>query len=260
MARRRRRLTWFPTLGTGNIVLDSDPPHREILLNVANNGGSNIITVPLTFDQPQQGRGAITTEQTPLDDFIGSEYIIERIVGNQFYNLATDATAGFSGGANLGRAILVTAGVFVARADDLDPNSPAGGAILAEELRNYSPASVENIREPWMFRRTWLLGAGPTGLYGGGGGLVNDPTGATREIRTIFAYPSSNVYYGTAAGGPHVDIKSSRRVRQDERLWWVTSAQNYPTGTATTGTFTVVGMFDYRILGQLVKARNSSSF
>lgn len=258
MARRRRRLTWFPTLGTGNIVLDSDPPHREILLNVANNGGSNIITVPLTFDQPQQGRGAITTEQTPLDDFIGSEYIIERIVGNQFYNIATD---GVAAGANLGRAILVTSGVFVARADDLDPNSPAGGAILAEELRNYSPASVENIREPWMFRRTWLLGAGPQ-LHDGTFrvGVDTDVVGTALNIHTLFAYPSSNVGYGNAIGGPHVDIKSSRRVRQDERLWWVTSAQNFPTGTATTGTFTLVGMFDYRILGQLVKARNSSSF
>lgn len=256
MARRRRRLTWFPTLGTGNIVLDSDPPHREILLNVANNGGSNIITVPLTFDQPQQGRGAITTEQTPLDDFIGSEYIIERIVGNQYYNLATD---GVRSAVNLGRAILVTAGVFVARADDLDPNSPAGGAILAEELRNYSPSSVENIREPWMFRRTWLLGAGPTGLFGVTGELFSS-NAAAGEIRTLTAYPSSNVYYGTAVGGPHVDIKSARRVRQDERLWWVTTAQNFPTGTATVGTFTVVGMFDYRILGQLVKARNTSSF
>ena len=172
-----------------------------------------------------------------------------------FYSLATD---GLRNAANLGRAILVTSGVFVARADDLTPNEPVGASVLADELRNYSPASNDNIREPWMFRRVWLLGAGPTPSEP----ALAIPTSAvaTPEIRTINAYPPSNVWYGTAAGGPFVDIKAARRVRQDERLFWVTSAQNFPTGTATSGTFTVVGMFDYRILGQLVRAQNTSSF
>lgn len=254
--RRRRRYTWFPNLGTGSAFTNGDLTGRQITLGVNLNGSPSTVVVPLTFDFPNETVQASVAGDTPLGDFIGNEYIIERIVGNMFYNISS------AGNANTGGAVLVTAGIFVARADDANPDIPIGSAAAADEINNYSPQFTNNIREPWMFRRTWLLGA-QLGVNDGTGALVTTTTVGTGTVVNAanrYAYPQSNVFYGTAVGGPYVDVKSSRRVGQDERLFWVTAAQTWPVDTVDSGIINVGGLFDYRILGTLVKPHNRSTF
>lgn len=255
--RRRRRYTWLPNLGAGSGFTGGDLAGRQITLGVPANGSPNIITVPLTFDFPQEGTDPGVTTATPLADFIGNEYIIERIVGNMFYSLSAAATEPLNSGA----AVLVTAGLFVARAEDANPEIPVGSAFAADELRNYSPQFTDNIREPWMFRRTWILGHQFAVHTTGQLTVRTDLVGVVPLSATLYAYPMSNVFYGTAVGGPFVDVKSSRRVGQDERLFWVTTAQNFPVDSVQTATvLNLTGFFDYRILGQLIKPHNRSTF
>jgi len=250
--RRRRRYTWFPNLGTGSGFTNGDLAGRQIQITVQNNGSPNIITVPLTFDFPNETVQAGVAGDTPLGDFIGNEYIIERIVGNMFFNLSSADLV------NTGTAVLVTAGIYVARADDANPDAAIGSAALADELSNYSPQFTDNIREPWIFRRTWILGHA-FGINPGTGALVTTTTG-TANSSNAQAFPQSNVWYGTAVGGPFVDAKSSRRVGQDERLFWTTTAQNFPVDSTQSGIVNLTGYFDYRILGTLVKPHNRSTF
>jgi len=261
MARRRRKYTWLPNLGTGSAVnSDRDHPGREFLLSVT--AANNSIIVPVTFDVPQEVISTGEPTDTPLSEIIGNEYIIERIVGNIFVNTAN---AGDPGAQSF--AARVTAGFFVARADQANPDAPIGSAVLADETRNYSPAFIDNIREPWMWRRVWLLGKGPVPVATAGGsgvvGSVTTTAGGTATDpgqTTTSAYPCSNVYYGTAVGGPFFDIKSSRRVGQDERLFFILAAQSFPIDTVITETFVLNALLDLRILGAIVKSHNKSTF
>jgi len=256
--RRRRRYTWFPNLGTGSANNVSDLAGRQITLNVPVGGSSNSILVALTFDFPQETVQAGITGATPLADFIGNEYIIERIVGNMFYSLSSAADNPLNSGAG----VLVTAGLFVARADDTNPDIPIGSTAPLDELHNYSPQFTDNIREPWMFRRTWILGHQFPVQNITGKAPVDTGVGTIPNSATLYAYPQSNVFYGTAVGGPFVDVKSSRRVGADERLFWVTSAQNFPVDAVQTAgsIINLTGYFDYRILGTLMKPHNRSTF
>lgn len=255
--RRRRRVTWLPNLGTNSEQIASDLPGRQIIQTVLATGASNAVVTPITFDAPQE-----TTEiaqGTALSDIIGSEYIIERIVGNIFHNLATADVP------QNNFAVLVTSGFFVARADNDAVDDPIGSPTLAELLQEYSPSFVNNIREPWMFRRTWMLGSGPVPVLDAGATQGSVPTaadggGQSPGSTTRTSFPSSNVYYGTAVGGPFFDIASKRHVSQDDRLFYIQSCQTHPIDTTFTGAVTLVTHIDYRILGQIVKARNSGTF
>lgn len=255
--RRRRRVTWFPNLGTDSENPFSDLGGRQFIQTVLSTGAANTIVAPVTFDAPTE-----TTDSPPdrsLADIIGSEYIIERIVGNMFHNLATADVPGEN------FAVLVASGWFVARADNDSVDDPIGSPTLAELNQEYGPNFVNTIREPWMFRRTWLLGSGPVPTIDGGTGngsvpTAADPVGGGPGASTRRAYPMSNVYYGTAVGGPFFDVRSNRHVSQDERLFYIQSCQTFPVDTTFTGAVTLVSYLDYRILGTLVKAKNRGAF
>lgn len=254
MARhRRRRYAWLPLLGSGNPVEErSSTPGRATILNVPTTGAANSIIIPVTFDSPQEALSTLTTQQTPLGDLIGNEYIIERIVGDIFHNLATlnVASSNF--------AVLVCSFFFVARAADANDVVPVGDVSLATELENYNANFVDNIQESYMFRRCWVLG-GDRGARNNTNPMadITIADDGTSDLRTFTSYPPSNVHYGER--GTHFDIKSSRRVAKDERLFYGLSAQNFPIGTAGTGTVTLVSYLDLRILAQLVKAQQRST-
>lgn len=262
--KRRRRYTWFPNLGTA--ASNENPDDNVSGLTIFLTGvGPNQVTgvAPLTFDQPSETGDTFSDEN--LGEILQNEYIVRRIVGNWFVNLAEQ---GAESSTLLGEntAVLVTAGIAVARADDAatDPNVPAGGDTIQNLNRNFRPSNTQTIREPWLFRRSWMLGCGPvprTDVFGQQIVHEFNSVDSVANNTTHNAYPSSNIYYGGMMSGAFVDSRVMRRVSNDDRLWAVISAQNFPAGFPSTGvTRTVVSYFDYRILGALRRAKNKGSF
>jgi len=238
--RRRNRGTWFPVLSTYPNEAEPIAPLTTILELGTDDNEINVTGVlPLTFDYPQEPASADRTVET-LSELIGSEYLFKRLVGKAFIGHNTVP------GLNERPAVLVGLGFFVARAADdaslFGATLPIGANDNIDE--DYGPLHPNTIREPWMWRRTWLLGG--------------NPEGANPQFATL---PAGTWGYGSVMDGPHVDIKVKRRVRQDERLWVALQARRWPLTTVPDNSPSQVQMcLDYRIFGELRKARNTSSF
>lgn len=246
--RRRRKFTWLPTIGTTGVDEGSPANSAQIAdVLVRSQAGflgiPDSVVFPIINDFPQEPYGVNqgSTEEG-IGEIIGNEYIIERIVGEIF--LGYTSPNGTSGNATA----LVTCGIFIARADASQAAQPIGLSA-----NNYSPQALENIREPWMFYRTWLL-AGQI-VQSGNPFTFNS---GFNQGRTNFGINAGGSMYE----GPHVDIKSVRRVRQDERCYLTVSAQGYnPLGERTTtndGLLEIV--VNLRALGALRKATQRGAF
>lgn len=263
MARRRSRGTWFPNIGSQIGALPDATAGRQFALLLPVNS-TEIITgiFPLTMDVPQEGDN-LTTATDTLSDIIGGEYVLQRIVGKCYIErqFVTNAATGRDNNP----AVLVAAGFFVARANDESvgggEDTPIGSATEAERRDNYSPLEVDTVREPWIWRRTWILG------NAGSGQQLNVETGGVSfaipaTIPSVAAYPRSTALYGSVADGAHIDSRVKRRVSQDNRLFFAVSAKSFPitVETANAEILSIVGYLDFRIFGSLRKARNSSAF
>lgn len=273
MAKRRRRAggTWFPNLGTVGPEGDQDDDDygRFFSLTLAGGGPgglgaqSSTVFLDLTFDNPIEDEAQSQTDtRTSLADLIGSEYILKRIVGKLFVS-ADSQVQSLGGGSYL--AALITAGFFVARAEDSsdetigDPR-PIGAETLDEARENYSPAVVSTIREPWIWRRRWILGNAKRRADAG----TSDTTVAQSGL---VEYPSTTAGYGDIMSGPFIDAQTIRRVSQDDRLWFSMGARLLggdfanPFGSVDTiQAMTLQVHLDYRIFGRLVKAQNRGAF
>lgn len=257
---KRRRFTWLNNLGAAGILETSNPwPLVAGQLTVDPSGDDVTIIAPMVLDFPQEGTEL--TQTSSLADQIGSEYVIERIVGNLYASVT--APGDDEPTVINPKVVIVTAGIFIARANDADSgggaNTPIGSASALERFNNYSPMSPDTTREPWMFRRTWILASGresnafalrPTPFAGlGGFGKQN------------------NTDMDGGVTGPFVDVRSVRRVRNDERLFLAISgrsidrlvdSENPPNPGGTQTRVNVV--FDYRVLGAIRRAANRSNF
>jgi len=259
--RRRRRGTWFPNLGTlgPNADPDDDDPGlwgRLLIGGEVAPAATTTVILPLTFDEASEDEEV--EGDTTLADFLGSEYIVQRILGTLFVARQTNTAS------NRTSAVKVTAGIFVARqedsthADAVEGALPIGSETASEARENYSPMTNSTIREPWMWRRSWLLG--------NQGVAASNSQNVFQNNQTLENFPATNVGYLGMMTGPYVDCKSKRHVRQDERLYFVIAGRNLqspfvaPFDETITTTVNVDFHFDYRIFGNLVKARQRSSF
>lgn len=240
--RRKTRYTWLPNVGTTGPASDTtdDSSGRDFVITVPQNGTSTRLIVDLLEDTPQDQltTGALVTH-------IANDYFIKRIVGKCFFEcqqLDSSTT----------KSVLVTFGIFIARAGDPevaagDENRPIGagvGLTDAVTKTSYNPIATECIREPWIFRRQWVLSNQLSTVADGQGGI----------------WPPCTGRYGSIQDGPHVDAKTARRVKQDERLFAVLSTRNFAVNSVQDTDIIVTGYFDYRVLGALRKARQGSSF
>lgn len=264
MRRRRNRGTWFPNIGQ---AIDNDLFPNEHVAGrtfgiVLDSHRIETVILPLTFDVPFEG-DSVTPDVYNLADILGSEYVLQRIVGKCYMSrLSTIASNGRDGNP----AILCAAGFFVARAGDTHTasgeNQPIGSTTEAEKRENYSPLETDTIREPWIWRRTWILG-------NSGAGVVNNPqlggtsTNAPADLAEVGNYPSSTAHFGSVMDGPHIDSRVKRRISQDDRLWFAVSVTTWPLASPLVflgNTLLLNGYLDYRIFGSLRKAKNSSAF
>jgi len=256
--RRRKKVTWIPPNGT-QITLAQVPDFNstlfqwELTLN-ANASYSTIQILPFSpFDKPVEGGdvgdAGIGPGGSTLQDVVGNEYLVERIVGNHYGTVISSDSSGQS--AVLG--VVMALGIFVARADETNQNQPIGPAI------NYNPFELGNSREPWMFRRTWLLSNHQRTFTD----FATNFTGVERAPTTAFLdAPVWTTDYHGLRTGPFFDVKSKRRIRTDERLWGVLGMHLLPIldDAALQGTIGMYAVTDMRILGALRRAKNRSNF
>lgn len=132
--------------------------------------------------------------------------------------------------------VMVGAGLIVLKVDDV--GNPTG------DDSSYSPLMVKNIRDPWCWRRTWVL-------------QPQTPIIPSTTNWMPHEYPMANWMFGNSLQNGYIDCKTNRRIGAEERLFLVIDAQRrnfeaIPQGVATSVNWTL----DYRLLGSLMKETN----
>lgn len=229
--RRRRSVQWLPNTVTNkpgvdfyfdSIAVDPVYETRRTQLYM------------LTNDYPASAIRA-SGQIASLADWEGSAYRLRRIVGKFICAMSNmqpeQATEGVTAG-------VITAGIMVIRVDE------AAGAPL-RPVDNYSPMGLDNIQDPWIWRRSWVL--------------QNDFS--NNVIAASWQFPRCNADYGGGLqDGCHIDAKVGRVIKDEERLAFIVSTYN------VTGTVALAGeirfMLDYRILASALRSagnrRNAS--
>lgn len=239
MARRIRRpsVVWLPLATTNRI-------NSQAAANIGTqNGGFQFgvqvqpglatgftQAIAIVKDEPQN----ITQSDQTLSDIEGSAYRLRRIVGKIFIAPLQISEVDSNSQASL---FMVTAGFIILRVD------PAG-AILSGNLISYDTQSLDNARDPWIWRRTWMVSDVAQ---------ANAQNAIQPDIKPII-YPPNNLtgYGGGNMDGPHIDAKTARVVSDEERLILVVSA--IALDGATEGIPSAITVFgEVRVLASMRK-------
>jgi len=247
MYKRRRKFkgTWLPVFGS--IAGSDQVVGTGIQGNLAVPLTGEIVTTvgPVTADAPEESIDEVTTSAGALAGIVGSEWALRRIVGKFVAGLQPDEGGEF---------VKVCLGFFVARADSeasvqpIGTQSPNFDSTDSAGFHQYSPLSQQTQREPWIWRRTWVL----ANAYqeGGAGGTQLAPI-----------HPTSTQFFGSVADGPHVDAKTRRRIGQDDRLFYAISAAIWPYQTSEDqGELQLAYDLDVRLFGALRRSRQRGAF
>lgn len=260
---RKRRVsqgTWFPNNGVfwsdGESQSYWDSSITDVTPETPNAIwlGPAVSVYSVTPDYTQSGVGIQATQvnaRPSLRDFTeGQDWLCKRIVGKLF--LGTTPTLGLDSWSDTEYwpRLRVAAGFFVARALDDDQASPD---LTAEEI---DPFGGLNIQNSWMWRRTWVLD-NPNATY-----PLN--TGGAEAILLGLGTISNRDF--DMESGPHFDVKSRRRIKREERLWFTIAAQgmgiipdNSVTAASNLQTRCTFNL-DYRIFGKMMKGKPSPTF
>lgn len=202
-------------------------------------GGVNVITIPIVPDFTAEESRVSQDDAASLHDRVsGNAWTLQRIVGKAHLQcIANDVARPAS---EVWNNIAVTLGFLVAASDDTDQNNIRLQAIEKD------PQQVDNASNPWIWRRTWILG---------------NPAGDTNVWFT-----NSTAEYGSVADGPHIDSKVKRFINREHRLWLTIQARGFDprifvdvTGNPETQP-ACGGLIDLRVYGSLRRQRNGSSF
>jgi len=225
--RRKQRVVWLPTTDSEAIGAVPSTNWGAIFgpqLAVSGASPTANAEVPIVIDQPQDP----TTSS--LSDVESSGYRLRRIVGKIF--VQTDLLDDESGIQTIG----VTAGLIIRKVDQT-------GTSLASQLGTNqnmcSPSERENITDPWIWRRSWLL-ENPVLT------LITTPVVAPVRLMT------SSMQYGSAVDGGHIDQKTARLIGPEERLFLdvsVTALEGADGQNELTNDTTV--FYDFRVLGTM---------
>lgn len=246
MRRRKPKVVWLPLTNANDIGAPGDitsTVYNAFIVPVSGTTGDVQTTeIPIVLDSPQT---AASATDSSLADIESSGYRLRRIVGKIWcvYN-QSDLTGGGTGTNDGPATIIVTAGFIIRR---VDSNGVSLESLSVGGAQGTSPAISENNGDPWIWRRSWLLGD----RYN----VTNLQPAITVGVQptVITEWPQNN-FYGYAGGnsdGPHVDQKTARIVAQEERLFLDVSATTLLQGT-NTFLFSQLSVFtDLRILGTL---------
>lgn len=237
MAFRRRRkpsVAWLP-----HVQHDDNTPNLGFWKGthgVSALGDATTTTIlSATLDIPAE---ANRPNIPSLADFEGSGYRLRRIVGKVFLGYDNNQLAPPT---TYPIAALLGVGWIILR---VDPTT--GAPLLAGTPNAYSPLTLDNNRDPWIWRRTWVL--------------QTDFSNQAAAAQNSWQFPRTNADYGSVQDGPHMDQKTARRVSTEERLFCIISATNISgNADAAVGVRYII---DYRILASPIKVmgnrRNAS--
>lgn len=236
----------MPTLGTTWESGDTDTTVSSIFMplgQVSDFRGIHtaLTTQPIVPDFTGFPDG--TTDRSLRDLTEGQDWFLKRIVGKIFVScdnssIEDDTTWPY---------VKVTAGFFVARAtDDVQ-------GIVDLETVELDPTLSDNVRNPWIWRDQWIL---------------RNPASSNEYAALNNFSPTNNwtAYGSSAKDGPHLDIKTARRIMTEHRLWFVAVAEGWSPAPVLSMTVeqgqqpAVTVDLDVRVLGAMRKARGSSSF
>lgn len=245
--RRKQKFTWMPMLGSRVVGGEADygaswTRVQELVPNSDNSVAPNLtvgMTIfPLVPDFTQLQSDQVGEQFSLRDMTEGQDWLMKRVVGK----VLLQASGPSAYAPDSWPQALVTVGVFVARSQD----TAQADIDLAQP--EYDPTNVDNVRNPWAYRKQWLLTDPHQTVSSGGFRGWNAPT--------------STMEYGSVADGPTIDIKVARRIRREERLWMVVSAVGFDRErTSVAGNQLVVdGLIDVRILGAMRRSSNKSTF
>lgn len=203
MMRRRRKFRglWLPPDLTHAINFTGQAPPATITMgsdtaikyqamgpfsNGLGQGETYSTSVPLVGDFNESTLPNAGPGQTLADFSIG--YSLRRVVGKIWCSVDQQIL----GDADNSYLYAITCGIIVRRVGDQ-------GQILALP----GPQFYENWTDPYLWRRTWFI--------------------ANAKFQQSLAYnvdfPSSNAEYGSIQDGPHVDAKTRRTIKAEERLF-----------------------------------------
>lgn len=242
---RRNRPTWFPVLGTDsgdglpagttNQFYNNIPAGTETYTI----GPTEVVELLRDEDVDENA-----TNQSLRDRVEGKDYAIARIVGKVWGGLNQYAPETTAPGETVAQIVTICAAMAVLPVDN--QGNPEG----IED--DYNPLYARNSAKPYMWRRTWTLYNNlVVGVEPGIAGAPYSMTGPTNI---------ENCGVGLM-DGPHVDCKSKRRVRKEERLFLLQTWQLQATSSASSATNAASYFhfgYDLRILGGMRKSRNKS--
>lgn len=235
--KRRNRSTWFPILPTayGEQGFPGVTWYEQsiTIAGPVSAGDTSVVAIPLTFDQTVSPDEIDPEQGYSLADFVqGQDFLLQRVVGKvwfSFDNMADD-TAFLGGIACIGLAVL-----------------PSGTSTSPElSAEEYNPLFAKNAQQPWIWRRTWRL----DNPFKWGPG--------TQTPKAGFPTNTSGVAGGNIDAG-HIDSKMNRRITREHRVYIVAAMGCIDEGTGVEAAFGSFG-YDVRVLGQMRRGRNQSSF
>lgn len=262
--RRRRKLQWFPPIPSiftiGESVGRTGLTTFQVQVNA--NGAINNIEIPVTFDFGQEELQDFANENVPavtLADMQGSGWQARRIVGK------------IHGAYQPFREIdFVQAGL-----DDAPPGCAFAAGLMVRKVAGQASNTALNVglfdqddyTDPWIWRRTWLLGQGArwtqfgqrnsSAIANNFGDLSVGAKGFSGQ-RVWALFPSTTSDHGSVMDGPHLDAKCNRVIGPDERLFihFATKALPIQPQTNYLSNADVFGVFDLRMLGNLRRFSN----
>lgn len=229
--RRPKRVVWLPNTTENNSTFITG----SVTVPAAAITPSTTIHA-LTVDYPAEAIQAAGPQPPSVADYVQSGFRIERIVGKFFAGMQQGVGAAQ---ATYPQGAVLALGLIVLRVDELN-----GAPLRALTPNEYSPLVDDNERDPFFFRRSWLLG---------NGFAVPAPV-----IPWAYA-PRTTMEFGSALDGPHIDTMTRRVVRTEERVFAIVSAMNPGDAADLAGTINYV--FDYRMLvtPRVMSNRNNAS-
>lgn len=233
MANRRRgpKVVWLPVdlnnrLGAASpATAFVDSSHFTFTLTGPGAGiAPSTAAIPLVKDS--ESTSAQLNIDATIADIASSGYRLRRVVGK----LVVLVAQGVAAGAEDPTIYQVTMGVIVLKTD-------VTGVNTAQPADVYSPEILNSVSDPWVWRRSWVLG---------------DQEGAA-TVGSLLRAPRSNIenYAGGNSDASHIDQKTARTVGSEERLFLVATCRGLDgqPQAVNPGAISIVG--DLRMLGSI---------
>lgn len=228
--RSKPRVVWLPQTNA-NSIGDGSQVYQLAILNVTSaTGDVGQAELPMVLDAQESA----VTDAASLSDIESSGYRLRRIVGKVWVQCIQSAVE-----LDTGSTYVVTAGFIVRRCDTATGASFAVLADATPPFPNIDPGKIDNSGDPWIWRRSWILGN-------------NNSLSATQTFQLMPTRNFGDDYGGGIAEGPHVDQKTARIVGPEERLFLDVTATCLGESIATPALQVQFAVFtDIRVLASL---------